>query len=72
MQYELRIRLNLADVYDALGDLEKAKAIAEEVLPIAEQIGYSDIAGNAKLILEGQTIFGMIRNIVKMSRKDGF
>ncbi len=54
---EVRVKLLVADLHDVVGEPEKGKAIAEDVLPVAEAMNYGRLRAHAKEHAEGKTVF---------------
>src|SRR4029077_21081530 len=52
---EVRVKLLVADLHDVVGEPEKGKAIAEDVLPIAEAMNYGRLTAHAREHVEGKT-----------------
>lgn len=65
---EVRVKLLVAELYEAGGESDKAKAIAEEVLPIAEAMDYQHHVARAKSHLEGATRFAQFAKEVEEKR----
>jgi hypothetical protein len=55
VQGEFRVRLQVADLHELVGDSGKAKAMAEEILPVAEAMDYGFLAARARQLVEGDT-----------------
>ena len=64
---QTRARMALADLKEVGGDLDSAKAIADEVLPVAQAMGYGDLAERAQDLLRGKTtLMGAVAEIAAM------
>ena len=56
---EVRVKLLVADLHDLAGDSDKAKAIAGNVLPIAEAMSYGPLQVSAREHVEGKSILSI-------------